>query len=36
MHRVEHVLLLLYGAGDRPVRGPGLRSLVFRASFSPR
>jgi hypothetical protein len=36
MHRVEHVLLLLYGAGDRPVRGPGPHSLVFRTSFSSR
>jgi hypothetical protein len=36
LRRVEHVLLLVYGAGDRPVRSPELHRFWFRSSFSPR
>ena len=36
LRRVEHVLLLVYGAGDRPVRSLELPYFWSRTSFSSR
>jgi hypothetical protein len=36
MHRDEHVLLLVYGAGDRPVRSLERTLSGLHTSFLPR